>query len=439
MRDSIKIGRGKWSLRIGLALASLGILLAAMNASALTIGKTYDATNWEELQGYGPPHLIDYVKAGEFIITPVDLEFEWKITDQEFLRASKENEGKFDLDDEGYLAYKEGKGRPDFVFGYPFPTIDPKNPKAGAMVMENVNYVRYRQGSTRLVGKCSWIGKGGKERDAVFGGDFLYYQGRSRGQIPNPRNYLEQQMNFVIQPFELRGVVQMISIYNSDKESEMYAYVPMLRRVRRTSPAARSNPFMGSDLSADDTNCWSGKNASFAWKLVGETTILTPFTSAKKSTVTQDENGTITMKLPELNLGYRVPGWKGASWAPTNMAWHPLEAWVVEGNPKDPYYNYGRQLFYVDKGAYALWYKEISDRSGDYWKLVFTTQSWQQTQNGLDTIGNQDCYFGIDSKTSHCTFCELTVSPARQWQVNLPLEQLGPDLYTESQLLQKTK
>jgi hypothetical protein len=431
--------RAKWFLGIGVSLAILWYPLAATHAAPVTIGKTYDSSNWEELKDYGPPPLINWVKSGEFIVKPVDLEFEWKITDEAFLKASKENEGKYDLDEAGYLTYKDGKGRPDFVFGLPFPTIDPKNPKAGQMILENVNYVRYRAGSANMVDTCIWVGKGGKERDVVLGGEFFYYQGRWGGAIPNPAKYLEQQMNFVIEPFDLRGVVQMISIYNSDKESAMFAYVPMLRRVRRTSPAARSNPFMGCDMSADDTNCWSGKNASMVWKLVGETTILTPFTSAKKFTVTQDEKGTISRKLPELKVGYMVDGWKGAPWAPTDMAWHPLDAWVVEGNPKDPYYNYGRQLFYVDKGTFALWYKEIYDRSGEYWKTVFTSQSWQQTQNGLDTVGNQDCYFGVDNKTDHCTFCKPIVYPGREWKINLPLNELGPDRYTESQMLQMTK
>ncbi len=409
-------------------------------AFPVTLGQVYDQTNWEELKGYGPPPLVNWVRSGEFLVKPVPLEFDWKITDKKFLQATQSNEGKFDLDDQGYIVYRDSRKRPQFIYGFPFPTIDPTNPKAGAMVLANFNYLRYRQGGAYLGGRCSWVGKGGKEREVVLGGDFLYFQGRPDGPIKNPSNFLEQQINFVFAPFDLRGVVQMLWIYDDDRPSTMFAYVPMLRRIRRVSPAARSNPFLGSDFCTDDTNAWTGKNQTMEWKLIGEGTILAPFSSPSKHTVTPESNGTLKLQFPQLRIGFMDKEWKGAPWAPIDMAWHPLEVWIVEAFPKDPYYNYGRQLFYVDKSTYSLWYKEIYDRSGEYWKTVFTTQSFFLTDDGCDTIGANDYYFGIDDKTDHATYCDQHLPREfREWAIHLPEDVLGPDHFTESTLMQISK
>lgn len=81
--------------------------------------------------------------------------------------------------------------------------------------------------------------------------------------------------------------------------------------------------------------------------------------------------------------------------------------WLIEATPKDDYYNYGRMIYYVDKQCYFGFYKEIYDRSGNYWKTVFMHPSHQVTQKGTNVIPQADGYCTIDDKTDHSTYARL--------------------------------
>ena len=63
------------------------------------------------------------------------------------------------------------------------------------------------------------------------------------------------------------------------------------------------------------------------------------------------------------------PGWSGLFW-------------IVEGTPKDGYYNYGKQIFYIDKVSYSIYFKMIHDKAGQYWKTVYGSYTAQVTRAG---------------------------------------------------------
>ena len=116
------------------------VLMVAVGAhpayGALTVGKTYNNTNYLEIQDLLVPSLLNWVKKGEFILETGKIEFEWRLSDA-ILQATLKNEDKYEIDKNGMLSEKKIGKTPEFYYGYPFPTIDPKDPKAGEKIMEN--------------------------------------------------------------------------------------------------------------------------------------------------------------------------------------------------------------------------------------------------------------------------------------------------------------
>ena len=103
-------------------------------ATAFEPGKTYDGTNYQEIEEMLVPSLLNWVKKGEFILPTAELNFEWRQGDA-YRNAGKENEGKFDIDDKGMLVWKKDGSLVKNYYGNPFPTIDPGEPNAGAKVI----------------------------------------------------------------------------------------------------------------------------------------------------------------------------------------------------------------------------------------------------------------------------------------------------------------
>jgi hypothetical protein len=372
-------------------------------ALAFESGKTYDADNWQEIADLVPPPVLNWVKKGEFVLMTGKLGFDFKHNDS-FTAAGKANQGKYGIDPAGNLIDKKTNEMATGVYGMPFPTIDPKLPEAGDMIIANCNYQRYRTNGNMTASNLDWIGTQGMERQIVDGTKMMFFEGRS-GSLPNPENFLELNLICVSSPMDLRGISQMTYRYKGEKQDTVFSYVPMIRRVVRLSGAAKSDPFLGSDFCTDDQFLWNGKNTSFTWKFIGEKTILCPFGRPDAVKLTERPDGTIAYSAspPMLKYGLEVPGWKGAPWAIQNAYFSPRPVWIVEGNPKDTYYNYGKQLFYVDRDTFISWFKEVYDRAGAYWKTIIAYQTHAYTDSGKNNIGFYEIYQAVDDKAHHAT------------------------------------
>lgn len=244
-----------------LCLMLLVMVSGENSAQAFTLGKAYDKTNWEEIRDMVPPSVLEWVKKGAWILQTKKPNFADELSlDPKYLELSKSNEGKYDINPEGLLVSKK-TGDPEFLVGNPFPTIDPGDPKIAEKVMENYKFtLHFRMEGSQSSGMIRWIGTNGLEREIEAPEYLLYYLNRIKGgPFPNPSKFLEQTIHYVAAPMDLRGTVQMSWIYIDDREGTGFAYVPMLRRVRRVSVAARSDPFAGSDMTVDDSRGWGGK------------------------------------------------------------------------------------------------------------------------------------------------------------------------------------
>lgn len=421
------------------ALFIVTVLAGAGPAQALTLGKTYDKGNYQEIEKLLIPQVLNWVKKGQFVIGTKKLEFAPKF-DHVFIEASKKNEGKYDIGSDGALVEKATGKTAYYFFGFPFPNINPKDPKAAEKIMENFNAVRYRYGSDKGYSMLKWIGQSGVERQALIQGLYLYYINRYRGPIPNPENRLGLQITYVGAPFDLRGTVQMSWIYNDNnaRSDTAFAYVPALRRVRRVSPSTRSDPFLGSDLCVDDLGGWGGKNQTLTWKFLGEGTYLMPFTSEKLFKIKDMPDKSILRVPVYTQKGYEIKGFKGAPWCPVTWAWHPREVYILEGNPKDPYYNYGKMIFYIDKENFNVYFKVVHDKAGEYWKTVGVSYAFEQTPSGRETLGRVNFFLAIDDKYNHASVGD-DVMDAADFRSDLPLSELNESQFTESAIRGLTK
>ncbi len=252
--------------------------------------------------------------------------------------------------------------------------------------------------------------------------------------MPNPNNFSELEMNPVVAPMDLRGVITMNWRYNDQREDTSFSFLPMLRRVIRTSAAARSDPFLGSDACLDDNWVFGGKNSSFEWKLVEEKTILAPFESINQLTLKEIPKEGKLLPDTSVKFGFEISGWQGKAYAPVNPLYSPRPSWVLEGNPKDPYYNYGKQFFYVDKETFTIAYKVVYDPAGQYWKITHVVQNYSVAPHGMTSIGAFHVYHTVDDRTKHAT-----VSPMAGIFIDLPLKRLPPEYFTTATMLQLSK
>jgi len=190
--------------------------------------------------------------------------------DESYRKQSAKNEGKYDVDIKTGLIIDKATGKvPVYIFGNPFPTIDPKDPKVAEKIMENFQYSRARLGSQDATAESKFVGKGGLENRFISAGDYFFYQNRVRGEIPNPSSFLSMTMTGVEEPFSFRGIRSMIWTYNDTRDDAAFSYIPMLRRVRRMSASTnRSDPYMGGDGCIDDAWGYNGKNADMKFKLL---------------------------------------------------------------------------------------------------------------------------------------------------------------------------
>jgi len=429
----------------GLSLCSLFfLLLCGGTVKAMDLPKVIDKTNCSQYKDLLIPVMYRAVERGEWFVTPGKINFDYKLP-KSFLEASLKNEGKFGINPNGNLIEINSKKIVSHNFyGIPFPKIDPKDPVAGGKIMWNFVFAQ-----DRMMGRIErfhyrWVNKNGEERYLLSIWYNLYMYSRPPGQeIKNPDNVLFYEITNLTEPMSCKGTNTLTAIYMNDSPDISYAYVPAIRRIRRTGSTTRSDPYMGSDGWMDLQNGWAGKNSSMNWKYVGEKTILVGFTSPDMIPVDDIPDGSIPIKYPysdHFKLNYENPGWKGASWAPApgTVTYVPRKVWVVEQMPKDPYYSWGLHINYIDQETYTIFYKEVYDRSGKFRTWTCTFRHYNESPSGKNNIGAQyDVMFNIDEVVGHASVAGT--KPYSEARLFLPASEMDPSFFTTNNFLLLSK
>jgi hypothetical protein len=360
---------------VGGLVAVAPVVGTGARAWAADAGWVLEARNWEKGKDLLPEPVLRRVERGEywFPVTPVDPERFRRNYSTTFWQASEANAGKYDLDPETCGLRDKATGQiPDFLFGFPFMEIDPDDQGAGCKIAWNFLSAGLMGGGAGASFYLNGVEAEGEYRTIRTRVSAMPLIGYHGDRIPNPDRLAVKAMTKALEPADVEGVSTLVvRHWDWAKPDDMWAYVPSTRRARRIHASARSEPVAGMDIFADDINCYAGKVEEYRWKLVGEGQVLAPILGdaygvrAQRSTPTRWLAHTPAVRANyELTNGDRK---KGAAWLLVeNVTFAPRPVWIVEGESRDPYYNFGKVIMYFDKDMYRIYWKLVHDKAGEY-------------------------------------------------------------------------
>ncbi|HEY8514308.1 MAG TPA: DUF1329 domain-containing protein [Candidatus Binatia bacterium] len=350
------VNRTALAFAFGLAIA---LSFPVTSAAELKPGDVLNKDTAAQAEGLLPPEILQHYKDGKYenkIVEWPEGKFRWETA---FEEATIDNKGKYDVNERGTIIDKSTGQQPPYVYGFPFPDIDPSDPKAGAKILWNAYYGYWYLGNSRNSVRLVWVNPEGIDREAGQDVFFMYYDGQSeKYRVPNPKNLLMQMIATTTFPTDLQGTTALTWRYRDpDRRDSNWAYVPTLRRVRPVSPTNRSDGFLGSDMSQDDGPFFDGKPEDFEWRLLEskeQLRLVDPNSfEAKQNYRWLPQGGWRVMWDKDLQtVGFMDPNWKGLAWAPIGLALAKRPVWIIEATPKDKYYLYGKIQLYVDKDTY---------------------------------------------------------------------------------------
>lgn len=414
--------------------------IQSAGAAEFVPGKTYDKTNVHEIRDMLMQSIFLWVTEDQYAVKTATIDGYGQ--NSKFLELSKQNEGVYGFNKNGNLIVKATGKAPTYIEGLPFPAIDTSDPRAGYQIVENYFASKmWHEGTNGYGGRVLWIGRNKVERKVFTSQVVLPFLNRRRGELSNPNGYRQLDMSYVTSPMEVKGTTQMSYVFLDDREDSAFAFVPAIRRVRRVSAATRSDPFLGSDATVDDTTGFQGKVSSMDWKLIGETTILAPFSTAKTVTLPINPDGSYTKVYDTpVKYGFEDESWQGPAYSPISVIWVPRQAYIVEAVPKDPYYNYSKQIVYFDKKTSQMLEKEMYNRAGEFWKTLLLVKKKTVLSNGEIVLAGSDVEFYMDWKAKHAT---AGILESVQGQItidgNIPINRINAKFFTEANLKQITK
>jgi hypothetical protein len=225
-------------------------------------------------------------------------------------------------------------------------------------------------------------------------------------KIPNPKNIERYNIITVKKPYDLAGTSVMLWRYLSAKQDINFSYVPAIRRVRRTTPANRSDGFLGSDFAQDDMTGYDGKTPAIEWKIIGEQEVLAPYGYTHPIPMSRAKKGEWVMDqgVEGIRYAYQEGNTDLAPWCPMNTVFVKRSAWLIEAKAKDPYYNYGIQYLWIDKELWWPLYKLVHTRSGEFWKFLLITTIGLENAETKDRLVLPMDHLILDATRDHATY-----------------------------------
>jgi Protein of unknown function (DUF1329) len=416
------------------------VALAVSLLPVAVTAKVIDRTNYREVADLLPPSLASWIARGdlELVLGKMEDEVEWEPA---FRGASQANAGRYALDAQGGLIDRQTGARPPLTYGFPFPGIDPSDPAAGTEVMWDTTVAIYKFEGLHTPFALTWVGRGGFERLVRGETSALSFAFR-RAPLPNSDATETRDLFEALGPGSVNGIATLTWRYLDARPDSVWGYTPTIRRVRELTAANRSDPAYGSDLVLDDGLLWLGKNQSFTWRLAGSQDVLVPTAATRYVPLTsgkQWEGGQEWISprtFPGAKFGWETPGWKGAPWLATNMEWVRRPVWLVEGQPKDAYYSYGQQVFYIDRSTFKIYYKVVYTPAGEYWKTIINDLGIGASPDGSQREVVAAAIIAVDDRADHATY---TRGNSPDFLVQYNSAQARPEMFTVGGLMRLGK
>jgi hypothetical protein len=363
-------------------------------------GDTLNQENWQQAKSLLPEGMLPRFQDGSYQaqITTLPATIAWG---SKFKTATETNAGKFDVDAAGALVAKGTTTVPPFLYGHPFPQIDPKDPQAAAKVIYNFTYTLMQADDMDRSSSLYWVTPTTVQNHIEFRTQLLFHGARFSGPIANPDATLRKGIIAGISPAEVDGVLILEWMYlDPQKWNSLWMYAPELRRVRQLPPFNGSDSLFGSDLAHDDPFLFSGKVQYFTWKLVGVEDALVPYVPASPNVLRRESSG---YGIEERKEPLRMGEGKGKAWWPASVQLVKRPVWVIEATAKDPKYAYGRQVLWIDRELYIAYYKEAYNRAGQLWRMLLNSVTVARTPEGDLSLVQPNLTLSVDELQQRAT------------------------------------
>lgn len=433
--------------RLGRALFA-GALVACIGRAPVGAADAarVDQGNADEYRALLPDPVYQRVKAGQYVLPLVALDaarFHANYSER-FWAASRANAGKFGIDPAtgGLTDVATGK-IPQQFFGLPFPDITAADPQAAVKIMHN-----YRARRMQMDGEFHTFDLA----DVTLSGEVLravkillsqrYYVGTTAPPpAVLPDNTESRQLAAALAPKDLEGVgVLTWRFHDWTTWDQVWAYLPTIRRVRRVRSSTRGDRVPGFEVQGDDADCYDNKTTYFAWKLTGEAEVIGPIGSEDPyaQALADAAPGRRVMEFPYNNAVFETPGAQGAGWFPLKNAYIRRPVWILEGVPKDPYYEAGKIVLYVDRELFHGYYKLSYSKAGELYRTNLCGQAWGRSPDGAFAAPTALLMLGVNEKENRGTpagrFTRQTFESnfADGWFTPQHLTELSADIATPS-------
>lgn len=393
MAKGISGTKGKGILLLGLFVLFAQSLCYAATAFAdrPAVGTVIDQTNWEQYKGYLATAVQKLMEKGYLSYRVVERHKHVALPTDPWTEKCK-GKAKIGPDDE-LIDYCNA--------GIPFPNVDPKDPKGGAKVYWNQDK-RYTGDTAAITPATVYlIDKHGHERS--FTAEMLYYKATERTVLPPIPSVPDTDVRAYIRintlaPFDMKGfaVLMQIARYELKLPDQQWAYVPMLRRVRRMSTSLKGDSFAGTDETYADS--YPGAPFEFGSRIV----------ECKEMLMCAYCDEGCMKNILENRKGFKI----------FNLPVELTETYVVDVVPKDKNYHYSKYVYYIDSEYWGIQLKECYDLKGELWKL----HSFYGVL-GCGAVGAAGVSSMMDLQADHMTFHDGTKF---KYNEDIPLKEFSP-------------
>jgi hypothetical protein len=375
--------------------ADIPLTTTLMEQYKLQVGMKITQENADLIKDLVPEAVYLRTKKGDYVFTIGKFETPdllAKVWDADYYASTENNKGKYDVDSDGGIIDKaDGKRPSPMPLGLPYPNIDlNESPaKVGAKMMWNVVSLAAACGEQDNDGSLLISGPRNGTYDRYFRAKVLrQYVEFRRNPVQIPRPLIFQEIFFFLEPSDAFGSSNLTWRWTDPKKwDSVWSYSPSTRRVRRLTAANRSDATLGTEFVQDDgTPSYNGKVEMMEWKYVGKGATLMAVAPGDNQ-APEDYTARITyeaahsthhtyshvpsayqQRYKKVMFGFRENPQVHASWWGTDVLWVPVPVYIVEAMPKDPYYNYGRQVFFFEQNSFTPIWKQIYNRNGEYWR-----------------------------------------------------------------------
>ena len=407
VRGAMNVRRSRRAVALAALLTPTLLWAAEQPTAPFTLGKD----NAEAYQSVLPEPVYRRLKTGEyhFKVVPVDAKkFRANYTDR-FWKASAANAGKYDIDaDTGGLKEVRSGARPTALFGLPFPSVDRNDALAGPKIIHNYR-MRMMQGDGAIhyFSLADVTSDGDVLRSVRIFLSYKFYLGTTNPPLAAlPDNTESRQLAAAVEPKDIEGVGVLTWRFNDwTTWDQVWAFVPSIRRVRRVRTSTRGERIPGYEVYGDDADCYDGKVEYFAWHLIGTGEVIGPLgtDSPYARPLTRDKGDRWIMEVPYNRAVYEASGATGAPWLTLDNVFVRRPVWIVEGTPRDPYYDVGKVVLYIDRELYHAYYKIGYTKAGEQFQTNFCGTGWGRTPDGRFAAPSAFLMTGVNERENRGT------------------------------------